>query len=348
MLEDQVSKAVEHTKVAFEKRKKAHWIFAFSGGKDSTAALKVCLQAYRNSDTKPERMTLIYCDTGVENPVLDQYVKQVLGRMEREFLDEKIPLEIRCLKAPPEDRFFVRLIGRGYPPPTNSFRWCTTGLRIRPVSHFIQANDPEDTVVVLGLRSSESQQRDRSLAKSSDRFWQKQREGKGDYDLFLPIVDMDVPEVWDAVFALPLPRSINPRELEILYRDASGECPVIKAPNAPPCASGRFGCWTCTVVRKDKSARQLIDAGYLQLQPFLQFRDWLSNIRNDPNRRWPQRRNGNAGMGPFTLDARREILARINLLEDETGAQILDTDERGLIASLWEFDQIPRLAFPKR
>jgi hypothetical protein len=75
-----------------------------------------------------------------------------------------------------------------YPPPTNNFRWCTTGLRIKPVSKFIEKHDPNDTVVVLGLRGSESQQRDRSLKRSDNRYWQKQREGKGDYDLFLPIV----------------------------------------------------------------------------------------------------------------------------------------------------------------
>jgi DNA sulfur modification protein DndC len=186
------------------------------------------------------------------------------------------------------------------------------------------------------------------LARSSDRYWQKQREGRGDYDLFLPIVDLDVPEVWDAVFALGMPKSIDPRVLETLYKDASGECPVIKAPQAPPCASGRFGCWTCTVVRKDKSARKLIDSGYPELEPFLMFRDWLAEIRNDPSRRWPVRRNGTDGLGPFTIQARREILGRVDELEHQTRTVILDSDERGLIASLWRFDDMPRLSFPAR
>jgi DNA sulfur modification protein DndC len=292
-------------------------------------------------------MTLIYCDTGVENPILDFYAKDCLTKISAEFVAERIPIEVRCLKAPPEDRFFVRIIGRGYPPPTNSFRWCTTGLRIRPVSKFIAANDPQNTVVVLGLRSSESQQRDRSMARSSDRYWQKQREGKGDYDLFLPIVDLDIPEVWDAVFALQSPQSISPQTLERLYRNASGECPVIKAPNAPPCATGRFGCWTCTVVRKDKSAKELINAGYDELVPFLAFRDWLTEIRNDPARRWPLRRNGTQGMGPFTIETRQEILKKLDALEAETNRTILDSDERGLIASLWKFDDVPRLSFPR-
>jgi DNA sulfur modification protein DndC len=185
------------------------------------------------------------------------------------------------------------------------------------------------------------------MARSSDRYWQKQREGKGDYDLFLPIVDLDIPEVWDAVFALQSPQSISPQTLERLYRNASGECPVIKAPNAPPCATGRFGCWTCTVVRKDKSAKELINAGYDELVPFLAFRDWLTEIRNDPARRWPLRRNGTQGMGPFTIETRQEILKKLDALEAETNRTILDSDERGLIASLWKFDDVPRLSFPR-
>lgn len=195
------------------------------------------------------------------------------------------------------------------------------------------------------MRQSESRQRDRTLSRSSTLFWQKQREGNRDYDLFLPIIEMTVSDVWDTVFWLPQPVSIKASVIENLYRDASGECPVIKAPTAPPCASGRFGCWTCTVVRKDKSAQKLIESGYDELVPFLQFRNWLSDIRNDPQMRWPNRRNGNAGMGPFTLEARKAILKRIDRLEDLTGHCIIDAEERGVIAGLWQLDQFPRLSF---
>ena len=347
-MRDPVFDAVDLVIDALRARSSAHWILAFSGGKDSTATLKIFLSAVRRARVPELRATLIYCDTGVENPVLDAYVKSLLEQLSIEFSEDGTPVQVKLLKAPPEDRFFVRLIGRGYPPPTNSFRWCTKGLRIQPVSRFIMSNDPENTVVVLGLRQSESLQRDRSLARSAHPHWQKQREGVGDYDLFLPIVNLGVPEVWDAIFALSKPEAIDPHALEQLYRDASGECPVIRAPQAPPCASGRFGCWTCTVVRKDKSARKLIDAGYPELQPFLAFRDWLTEIRNDPGKRWDRRRNGSFGMGPLTLAARAEILDRVNLLEDETGAAILDSDERGLIAAMWQLDEIPRLQFPRR
>jgi len=343
---DAVLHAIDVCAEALERRADAHWVIAFSGGKDSTASLKVLLSAMRRAKRRPEGLTIIYCDTGVENPILDVYVKTLLHRMRAEFEDGGLPIGVRVLKAPVQDRFFVRLIGRGYPPPTNTFRWCTTGLRIRPVSQYIRAQRPNDTVLVLGLRRSESAQRDRSLQRSENLYWQKQREGVGEYDLFLPIVEMNVPEVWDAVFGLTEPRCLDAAALEDLYRDASGECPVIKAPEAPPCASGRFGCWTCTVVRRDKSGAELIRAGYEQLLPYYNFRNWLTEIRNDPARRWTTRRNGGAGLGPLTIATRLEILERLEELEFRTSTEILDSEERGVIASLWRLDPIPRLHFP--
>jgi DNA sulfur modification protein DndC len=345
LISDPVLRAIEITTEALRKRSEANWVIAFSGGKDSSAALKVFLAAYRRAGVQLSEVTIIYCDTGVENPVLDAYAKKFLLRVDREFQETGLPFRTKLLRAPVQDRFFVRIIGRGYPPPTNSFRWCTTGLRIRPVSKFIESQNPENTVVVLGLRKAESKQRDRSLALSDNLYWQKQREGKGDYDLFLPIVEMDIPEVWDAIFGLSAPKSLEKAALEQLYRGASGECPIIRPPDAAPCASGRFGCWTCTVVRTDKSARELIRSGRTELKPFLVFRDWLAEFRNEPSNRWGVRRNGGTGLGPFTMWARKQILRKVDELEDLTKTVIIDAEERGVIAALWTMEDFPRLNF---
>ncbi len=342
---DPFLRAIDVTTEAIKSRPSAHWVLGFSGGKDSSAALKIFIAAYKRAKSYSSRVTIIYCDTGVENPILDAYSKNLIHFLADEFLKSNFPFTTKIIKAPIQDRFFVRIIGRGYPPPTNNFRWCTTSLRINPVSRFIESLDPNDTVVVLGLRKSESGQRDRSLSKSDDLYWQKQREGQGQYDMFLPIVELDIPQVWDVIYWLPLPLSLVAHELERLYRGASGECPIIKSPQSAPCSSGRFGCWTCTVVRKDRSSRELIRAGHLELMPFLQFRDWLAEFRNDPANRWPTRRNGSVGLGPFSLQARKVILEKINTLEQDTRTVILDSDERGLIAALWEFDHYPRLRF---
>jgi DNA sulfur modification protein DndC len=172
-----------------------------------------------------------------------------------------------------------------------------------------------------------------------------QIEGGRQYRLFLPILDLDVYEVWDAVFSLPYPGSIDANALAILYRGASGECPIIKAPHAPPCASGRFGCWTCTVVRKDRSSESLVEAGHRHLLPYLEFRNWLASIRNDDWRRWPIRRNGTIGLGPFTLRARFEIRNKLRQLEDVVGLVLLPEAENAEIKRLWVMDyDLERLA----
>jgi hypothetical protein len=149
LIDDPVLRAIEITTEAIKVRSSAHWIIAFSGGKDSSAALKIFLASYRRAATQLSKVTLIYCDTGVENPVLDKYAKGLLDAIAKEFLQIGLPFKTKLLKAPIQDRFFVRIIGRGYPPPTNSFRWCTTGLRIKPVSEFIARQDRPERLAGL-------------------------------------------------------------------------------------------------------------------------------------------------------------------------------------------------------
>lgn len=335
-----IAEAIELALNALEENSDAHWVVGFSGGKDSTALLKILYSAAAKARKLPKTIDVIYCDTGVENPLLDQYVKTLFGRLDVEFADSALPFRTHILKAPVADRFFVKIIGRGYPPPTNSFRWCTKNLRILPVARFIEEAAKKDAVVCLGMRRGESQQRDRTLLENGDDYWQIQKEAKRPYRLFLPILDFDIPDVWDAIFEISEPYSIDAAALEKLYRGATGgECPLIKAINAPPCGSGRFGCWTCTVVRKDKSAISLIEAGHKELIPYLDFRNWIADIRNDSSRRWPYRRNGSMRPGPFTLEARKEILEKLTTLEHKTKTLILTQEERAAIAALWELDQ---------
>lgn len=335
----EIDEAIAQTKRALNENPDSHWIIGFSGGKDSTCLLKIFASAADKHCALKNPIDLIYCDTGVENPALDRYVKNLFAKLEVEFISQRLPFRTKVLKAPVNDRFFVKIIGRGYPPPTNSFRWCTKNLRIKPVSNFIQQSIDDHAIVALGIRSAESNQRDRSIEKNGGGIWQSQMEAGRKYDLFLPILNLCVDDVWEGIMELDKPRSIDGYALAELYRGASGECPIIKGPKAPPCGSGRFGCWTCTVVRKDHSAMRLIDAGHVDLKPYLEFRNWLVDIRNDPDRRWPVRRNGTARLGPFTLSARQEILSELDKLERCVGEQILSGAERHEIQRLWALDE---------
>ena len=114
--------------------------------------------------------------------------------------------------------------------------------------------------------------------------------------VFRPIMDMTTDDVWLLLLQRTPPWGGSHRELVTLYRNAQGgECPlVIDKSQAPSCgtSSSRFGCWTCTVVEKDRSMEGFIDAGYENMEPLMEFRDWLAKFRNERSKRMVERRDG--------------------------------------------------------
>jgi DNA sulfur modification protein DndC len=120
--------------------------------------------------------------------------------------------------------------------------------------------------------------------------------------------------------------------------------------DAPSCgtSSSRFGCWTCTVVEKDRSLSGFVDAGFEEFAPLLDFRDWLVLIRNDPERRLARRRDGRftitqSGVhipGPFTRATRAEILAKLLHLQEQVGHELISSAEVERIRSLWAEDAL--------
>jgi len=135
-----------------------------------------------------------------------------------------------------------------------------------------------------------------------------------------------------------------------LYRDAGGgECPVVtQKSDAPSCgtSSSRFGCWTCTVVEKDRSLEGFVESGFKEFGPMLDFRDWLASIRNEPERRMARRRDGRVTItdtgtfipGPFTLHTRAEILDKLRTLENRVGHRLISDEEISLIQAIWAQD----------
>jgi DNA sulfur modification protein DndC len=83
----------------------------------------------------------------------------------------------------------------------------------------------------------------------------------------------------------------------------------------------------------------LIRSGYSALEPLLEFRNWLNCIRDDSRMRWPVRRNGAVGMGPFTLVARATILERLLSTQQAVGFQLIAPDEVEAIKQEWEADR---------
>jgi DNA sulfur modification protein DndC len=312
------------------------WVVGYSGGKDSTAVVKLIFQSLLRLRHARKRVTVIYCDTGVEIPLASTLARQCLRDLELEANSLAVPISIRILSPPVKERFWVKVIGRGYPPPTDKFRWCTDRLRIDPVTRFLDSEDARSATVVLGVRESESATRSLTLSENQtrDRFWRTQR-GKRERRLFMPILDYSISDVWHVNLMLDLPRALRAEEVAELYASASGECPTVREVKSAPCGKARFGCWTCTVAKNGTTLRNLVASGYTNLGPLLELRLWIEQHRNNVRFRRTRRRNGAPGPGPMTLPWRRLALTKLLEAQELSGFQLVSQEELDAIEAEW-------------
>lgn len=332
------------------------WIIGFSGGKDSTLlAQLVCEMLLVLPPRKRQRMVHIVAnDTLVESPVIANHLEMVLDRFRAAVEPLRLPIVVAKTIPEVEQTFWVNLIGRGYPSPSRVFRWCTDRMKIAPTTTYIrtQVAASGEAILLLGVRSAESGQRARSVARYDNGQRLNPHNSLLNCMVYKPIVDLTTDEVWETLLQSSPPWGGTHRELVTMYRNAGGgECPLVTDKSeAPSCGttSSRFGCWTCTVVEKDKSAESFIEAGYGDLEPLLEFRDWLKAIREDGSMRMATRRNGSLNFvgegrlipGPFTLEARREILDRLIAIQEEVEMQLVSPEEIDAIQRIWAEDTI--------
>lgn len=333
------------------------WIIGFSGGKDSTLVAHLVFAALL--DISPSQLTrpvhLVPNDTLVESPLVAAHLHQSLEEIRDAAQTLGLPVTVATTAPNPDNTFWVLLIGKGYPSPNTQMRWCTDRLKIQPTSTYIkqQVAACGSAIILLGVRSAESdarRQRIERYGNQGDTRLHPHNDLLGAL-IFRPIVDLTTDEVWDLLATHAPPWGGSHDRLVKLYRDAAGgECPIVLSQEeAPGCGtnSSRFGCWTCTVVEKDKSLQGLIDSGNTQYTPLLAFRDWLREIRNDPALRQGRRRNGKITVaqgklipGPFTLEARRMILDRLLATQREYGASLITDREIEAIQRIWVEDLI--------
>ena len=316
------------------KKDNTPWFIGYSGGKDSSALLKIVYNALLKIELFHKPVTVVYCDTGVENPIVTSYVYGVFEELKQETISHGLPLKFVIAIPNINDRYFVKVIGRGYPPPTNIFRWCTDKLRIKPIKSIIDNDD--GATILLGIRGGESEQRDRTISKHTTNsvFYLKQNNSKSTL-IFSPIIKHDLEDVWNALSHFDLPKSIDHKKIRDIYKDAESECPVYRDTKGQPCGSNRFGCWTCTVVRKDKSILSLIENGYSELKELYDFRNWLVEFRDDKKYRCDVRRNGQLGLGPITLEGRRIIFDKLLKIQKMSKFSLISEEEIIKIKELW-------------
>ncbi|WOC51859.1 hypothetical protein BPO_1212 [Bergeyella porcorum] len=161
-------------------------------------------------------------------------------------------------------------------------------------------------------------------------------------------------EVWWIINAIPSPWGFDNKILFNIYLDASAddyECPtVVTNDSHKSCGQSRFGCWTCTVVKEDKSMSALIQNGVTWMKPLLNFRNRLVDGRNISDNRSETRRNGQIAidenghkMGNYTLEYRINLLKELFTIQKEVqkerpSIKLITSQELTAIQMIWYRD----------
>lgn len=313
------------------------WIIGFSGGKDSTVLLTLvwlCLEKLRETipNYKFKRDVHVVCnDTMVENPIISSYVEDVLVFIENAALEKGLPLMVKKTTPKLEETFWINVIGKGYPVPNNTFRWCTDKLKIRPTSNFLhdQIDEKGEAIVLLGTRYAESQNRKKTMLKHEVKGSRlSPHNSSPNTKTYAPIRNLQLEEIWYIINTFESPWGFDNSILFKIYSDASSddyECPtVVTTKEHKSCGQSRFGCWTCTVVKKDKSMSSLIENGQEWMKPLLNFRNGLQEDRNKSKNRESTRRNGQLAIneegmnqGNYTTEYRHSMLKKLLQIQKE-------------------------------
>ncbi|MFC4172676.1 phosphoadenosine phosphosulfate reductase family protein [Microvirga sp. GCM10011540] len=305
-----------------------HWAVAWSGGKDSTCVLTLIVHLIEVGRLpRPKTLSVFYADTRQELPPLAAAAGEVMEGLKRR--GNWIRTEI--VRAPPDKRFLVYILGRGVPPPNNNtLRWCTRQIKVDPMAAAVEraltsVPDSEQVLMITGVRQGESAIRDRRIEMSCGKdgaecgqgWYQKtlpEAKGiRGRIATLAPILHWRVCNVWDWL-KIYAPMADYGGWATKVVADAYGgdEAEEINA---------RTGCIGCPLASKEKALETiLLNPAWSYLSPLLGLKPLYRELREPKHRlrkagaeilrdgsmaKNPQR------MGPLTFEARLMGLARV-------------------------------------
>ncbi len=304
-----------------KKRGYDRWLAMFSGGKDSTLLTILLVEYLRSLRGRLPEVDVVYTDSLLEFPQAKAVATDLLSYIEA--VTGELPLRVRRFKPKTTDTFWVNIIGRGYTPPRAHFRWCTPRLKINPSREILLEYPAENKAVMTGVRYDESSARKRNLQQSCAKggecgqdFWMRYGPN-GSVAYFAPVVFWRTCKVWDFLTLIAPSMGWPTGPLIRLYGGYAL----------------RFGCWTCTLVARDKTAEALIargDAG--DVARLHEFRTFLDEASRDPANRVTH----DGQLRGFKQKFREHLLDKLLKLQWETSTIVISEDEIREIRRIWD------------
>lgn len=326
-----------------------HWTVAFSGGKDSSAtATLVAWLILTGRVTPPKSLTILMSDTRMELPPLFATAMRILEEMRVRGIRTQVVMPKM------DDRFFVYMLGRGVPPPSNTFRWCTAQLKIEPMVAALKAlrdQYGQKFLMLTGVRLGESAARDARIALSCGKNnsecgqgWFQEATPEAVADTLAPLLHWRLCHVWDWLTGL-VPDGYEHGFSTKLIAAVYGQDEDLET-------HARTGCVGCNLASRDFALEEIIKrpqwAGY---SPLLGLRPLYAELKK-PHMRLRKdgtetRKDGTlvanpCRMGPLTFEARRWALREVKAIQSRANVDLINAEEEARILELIDAQTWPR------
>jgi DNA sulfur modification protein DndC len=311
-----------------------HWIIAYSAGKDSATVVTLVVTLIEmGALPRPRTITVMYADTRMELPPLQAAAREMMQRLRH------MGVNVVEVCAPMDDRFFVYMLGRGVPPPSNTFRWCTPQIKVEPMTAAIGAmleGLDGRALTLTGVRRGESKARDDRINLSCSRNGAECGQGwlqtdlPGDLtDTFAPIDHWTLCNVWDwlKIFAVWPQFGAWPTAM---IADGYGGVEDM-----------RTGCTGCSLIEHDGALASVLKLdAWGHLQPLLGLKQLYRELRLPHHRKrqpgFQYRKDGTLQqnqqrMGPLTFEARLYGLETVLRIQNAVNAEAERLGRPGMV-----------------
>lgn len=299
--------------------------FAFSSGKDSSAALGLGLAVAARRRAGGARVPPLYVlhgDTGIENPEVAAHALNELAKVRAFARMHDLDVTVRIARPHLASSWAYRTIGSGKLPawPGES-RDCSVEYKVKPQTRELKAilaeagRRADDVAICIGTRFEESAGRAERMAARGEtgaRPWC----GADGRSYLSPLADWSEDDVWKCLALArsgAFPSYTDHEETQRIYRDAGGSsCHVVAAMASDQAKSqrgcgARHGCHQCQAVGVDQSLVNMIEAEprYHYMRGLSRLQQHMAAIRYDWTlRSWLPRsidKNGFSVLQPDTF-----------------------------------------------